>query len=265
MARPSGTEPLVDLLARMLPEPIRQEEGFARWFEPWRQRIMVAVTEIHGAVTARLDEERRRIYQLEGLFRSVWQVTGTDGRSLRKSAAGVRSKLGREIRSRQNQGTLPAGRLSLEQVEHMVLGFPDLGRFRVLCDYTHDVEQARKILMTRNPPALLSRYPIPGRIKDYAHDLSLRHPARGHRAVQFAVRVPGQNLLVEIQFMTLLQAAWDSRNHPLYDWSREGGPLPADLTLRDVALAESLYLLDHQATQNFQDFLRVKKRNGRMQ
>ena len=116
--------------------------------------------------------------------------------------------------------------------------------------------------MTRNPPALLGRYPIADSVKDYVRDLSLRHPARGHRAVQFAVRVPPQNLLVEIQLMTLLQNAWDCRNHPLYEWSREGGPLPVDLSLRDVALAESLYLLDHQATQNFRTFLRLKKKNG---
>jgi ppGpp synthetase/RelA/SpoT-type nucleotidyltranferase len=262
MKRLADPEPLADLLDRMLPDPIRSEQGFARWFEPWRRRITVAVTEVHGAVDARLDEERQRVYGQEGVLRPVWQVTGTDGASLLKSAASVRSKLGREIRSREKRRELPDGRLSLEQVEKLLLGFPDLGRFRVLCDYTSDVERARKVLMTRKPPTLLGRYPIPDRIKDYAGDLSLRHPARGHRAVQFAVRVPPQNLLVEIQLMTLLQAAWDCRNHPFYEWSRDGGPLPVDLTLRDVALAESLYLLDHQATQNFRAFLRLKKRNG---
>jgi len=262
MRRPADPEPLADLLGRMLPEPLRSEEGFARWFEPWRRRTTVAVTEVHGAVHARLDEERRRIYQQEGIFRPVWQVTGTDGRSLLKSAASVSSKLGREIRSRFQKKTLVEARLSLEQVERLLLDFPDLGRFRILCDYTLDVERARKILMTRKPPALLGRYPVADRVKDYVRNLNLRHPARGHRAVQFAVRVPPQNLLVEIQLMTLLQNAWDCRNHPLYEWSREGGPLPAGLTLRDVALAESLYLLDHQANQNFRAFLRLKKKNG---
>jgi ppGpp synthetase/RelA/SpoT-type nucleotidyltranferase len=262
MKHPAEPELLVDLLDRMLPEPIRSEEGFARWFEPWRRRITVAVTEVHGAVHARLDEEKRRVYQQEAVFRPVWQVTGTDGSSLLKSAASVRSKLGREIRSRVQKKALMEARLSLEQVERLLLDFPDLGRFRVLCDYTSDVERARKVLMTRNPPALLGRYPVADRVKDYVRDLSLRHPARGHRAVQLAVRVPPQNLLVEIQLMTLLQNAWDCRNHPLYEWSREGGSLPADLTLLDVALAESLYLLDHQATQNFRTFLRLKKKNG---
>lgn len=248
----------------MLPEGLLSEEGFARWFEPWRQRIMVAVTEVHGAVSARLDEDRRRVYQEEGFFRSVWEVTGTDGRSLLKSAASVRSKLGREIRSRLEKKALPDGRMSVDQVERVLLGFPDLGRFRIVCDYTSDVERARKALLTRKPPALLGRYPIADRIKDYVRDLSLRHPARGHRAVQFAVRVPvaDRGFLIEVQLMTLLQTAWDCRNHPIYEWSREGGLLPTDLKLREVALAESLYLLDHQATQNFRTFLRLKKRNG---
>lgn len=261
MKHPADREPLADLLDRMLPEPIRSEEGFARWFEPRRRRMQEAVTEVHGAVTSRLDEERRRAYQQEGFFRSVWQVTGTDGRSLLKSAASVRSKLGREIRSRAQKKALVEARLSLEQVEKLLLAFPDLGRFRVLCDYTSDVERARRVLMTRKPPALLGRYPIPDRIKDYAGDLSLRNPARGHRAVQVAVQVPPGNLLVEIQLMTLLQAAWDYRNHPLYEWSREGGPLPPDLTRREVAVAEALSLLDDQATENFRVFLRLKRRN----
>lgn len=262
MKRSADTEPLADLLDRMLPESIRSEEGFSRWFEPWRRRITVAVTEVHGAVNTRLDEERRRVYGQEGVFRPVWQVTGTDGTSLLKSTGSVRSKLGREIRSRSQKKALVEARLSLEQIEKLLLDFPDLGRFRVLCDYTSDVERARKVLMTRKPPALLGRYPVADRVKDYVRDLSLRHPARGHRAVQFAVKVPPQSLLVEIQLMTLLQNAWDCRNHPLYEWSREGGLLPANLTLLDVAGAESLYLVDHQATLNFRAFLRHTRKIG---
>jgi ppGpp synthetase/RelA/SpoT-type nucleotidyltranferase len=261
--RPGPGDPTTVLPLALLPEEIQSDEGFARWFEPWRQRVMVAVTEVHEAVSSRLDAERRRIFQEEGVFRSIWQVTGTDGRSLLKSAGSVRSKLSRELRAMREKSTLPDGRMSLDQIERILLRFPDLGRFRIVCDYSCDVTRAQKILLTRKPPALLGRYPIADRIKDYAWDLSLRHPAKGHRAVQFAVRAPGNPpLLVEIQLMTLLQAAWDCRNHPMYEWSREGGGLPPTLTLLDVALAESLHLLDHQATRNFKAFLRLKKRAG---
>jgi ppGpp synthetase/RelA/SpoT-type nucleotidyltranferase len=255
---------LPDLLDRMLPKQILPEQGFARWFEPWRQRVMVAVTEVHGAVTTCLDEEKARIRREEGLLRNVWSVTGTDGRSLLKSAASARSKIGRELRLLEKAGHLPKGRMSLDQIENMLLDFPDLGRFRVVCDFSCDVERAKSCLVHKKPPSLLGRYPLKGRIKDYVHDLNLRHPARGHRAFQFAAQVPigGRSLLIEIQLMTLLQAAWDTRNHPIYEWSRDGGELPVDLTLLDVALAESLHLVDHQATQNWQKFLRLRKRAG---
>jgi uncharacterized protein len=186
---------------------------------------MVAVQQVHAAVQARLEEERKRLLEKEGATRPVWQVTGTDGSSLLKSATSARSKLGREISTLETAGKLPRGSLSLDQVEHLMLSFPDLGRFRIVCDFTCDVDCARKTLLTGKPPSLLGKYRLGGAIKDYVYDLDLRRPARGHRAFQFAAEVPsdGGHLLVEVQLMTLLQAAWDRRNHPLYEWSREGG------------------------------------------
>lgn len=257
-----ASDPTPELLLQALPEELQSKEGFERWFEPWRQRVMVAVLEVHGLVSARLAEEKAGILEEEGVSRNVWQVTGTDGRSLLKSAASACSKLSRELRRLRKAGRLPAGRMSLDQIERILQSFPDLGRFRVVCDFSCDVERARRCLLSKKPPSLLGRYPLAGNVKDYVYDLSLRHPARGHRAFQFAARVPagGQELLVEIQLMTLLQAAWDCRNHPVYEWSRDGGELPAKLGLLDVTLAESLHLVDQQATQNWKAFLRLRRR-----
>jgi ppGpp synthetase/RelA/SpoT-type nucleotidyltranferase len=256
----SRIDPLPALLEERLPEDIRSEEGFARWFEPWRERVMVAVLAVHEAVIQRLEEERRRLCAAERVHRQVWEVTGTDGRSLLKSTASARSKIGRELQDRQRAGRLHAGRLSIEEVEQILLGFPDLGRFRIVCDFSCDVETARRCLLAGKPPRLLGRYAMAGRIKDYSNDPALRRPTRGHRAVQFAIQVPdgdhGRSFLIEIQLMTQLQAAWDLRNHPIYEWSREGGRLPVKLALRDVALAEALYLVDLQATANWRSFVR---------
>jgi ppGpp synthetase/RelA/SpoT-type nucleotidyltranferase len=258
MARgPSAAEPIPDLLDRMLPEEIRTEEGFARWFEPLRQRAMIAVLEVHEAVSQRLADERAQILLEERVPRRVWEVTGTDGRSLLKTVASALSKIGRDLQARQTQGRLPARPLSLEEVERMLSGFPDLGRFRIVCDFSCDVERARKVLLTRKPLALLGRYPVVGRPKDYVNDPDLRRPTRGHRAYQLAVQVPGEGFRVEVQWMTQLQAAWDLRNHPIYEWSRDGGQVPAILSLQDVTLAETLHLVDLQATRNWQQFLRA--------
>jgi ppGpp synthetase/RelA/SpoT-type nucleotidyltranferase len=264
MKRCPVVHPPPELLRQVLPAEIQSDEGFARWFEPWRELIMVAVTEVHEAVSYRLDEERRRVYQKEGIFRSVWQVTGTDGRSLLKSAASVRSKLGRQLRAMQEEGKLLGGRMSRDQVEHLLLGFPDLGRFRVVCDYPCDVVRARRVLLGGKPLVLLGRYPIEREIKDFSRDLSLLRLARGHRGVQLAVRVPGKgrDLLVEIQLMTLLENAWDCRNHPIYEWTRDGGALPDDLALKDINVSNSLQLLDDVADQVHRAFIRERKKCG---
>jgi ppGpp synthetase/RelA/SpoT-type nucleotidyltranferase len=262
MRQPARAEPIADLLGSKLPEEIRSPEGFARWYEHWRARIMVAVKEVHEAVDRRLAEEKRLILSRERVARRVWELTGTDGRSLLKSDSSARSKIGRELQGLHRKRAL-ADPLSLAQVEEILLRFPDLGRFRVVCDFSCDVDCARRALLTGRPPRLLDRYPLASRVKDYLNDPALRRPTRGHRAFQFAVKVPGDpELLVEIQLMTQLQAAWDLRNHPIYEWDREGYALPATLALRDVALAEALHLVDLQATANWQRFLRVRKRKN---
>lgn len=258
-SRPAAKS-IQELLSEKLPEEIGTEQGFARWFEPLRQRAMIAVSEVHDAVTERLGEERAKVLAEEQVPRRVWEVTGTDGRSLLKTPASARSKIGRELQSRQAAGRLLEGRLSLDQVKQMLLSFPDLGRFRIVCDFSFDVDRAKRVLLTRKPLSLLGRYPVMDRPKDYVNDPDLRRPTRGHRAYQLAVRVPGEGFRVEIQWMTELQAAWDLRNHPMYEWSREGGQVPAILALQDVTLAEALHLVDLQATRNYKEFLRVCRR-----
>ena len=99
-------------------------------------------------------------------------------------------------------------------------------------------------------------------IKDYVFNLDLRHPARGHRARQFAAAVESgsRQIFIEIQLMTLTQHAWDKRNHPMYEWTREGGTLSARLRINDVALAETLHLVDEQASANWKKFLEERRR-----
>lgn len=260
---PPPTDSIPVLLDQSLPEEICSEPGFTRWFEPWHERVMVSVLEAHEAVSRRLDEERRRILGREGVRRRVWELTGNDGRSLLKSTASAWSKIGRELQERQSKGNLPSRRLSLEQIEQILLDFPDLGRFRVVCDFSCDVKAARAALLTGRPRRLLGKYPLAGQIKDYTNDPGLRRPTLGHRAVQLAARVPAggpdRSFLVEIQLMTQLQAAWDLHNHPIYEWSRDGGQLPVQSALQDVTLAEALHLVDLQANERWHAFLRLRR------
>ncbi len=249
------------LLQERLPSEVSTELAFDRWFEPYRRGIMVAVQRLLAEVSAALDKERAKVHEKEGYHRTVWKVSGTDGSSLLKSTSSIHSKLARELGEREEAGCLLEGRLSMEQMEALVLSFPDLGRMRIVCDLSSDLGLARKCLISKKPQRLLGRYHLKGKLKDYRRDLGLRRPASGHRAVQFAVRVPEdkREFLIEIQLMTLLQTVWDQHNHPLYEWQRDGGRLPPGLQVIDISIAETLLLIDEQAASNWKTFMRLKK------
>lgn len=249
-----------EVLDQRLPETLRSLEGFEFWCEPYRQAADVAAIQLYGEIGAALEGERQQIKNEEGSKRLIWDLYPDDSRRL-KSVGSLRSKIGRELRQRIEKGTLLDGRLSEDQVEQMIFAFPDLGRFRVIADYSHDVFRALKILLPGDGKHLLGLYPLKDKIKDYVFDLDLRNPGRGHRARQFAVAVESmeRRVYIEIQLMTLLQHAWDQRNHPFYDWTREGGQLSARLRINDVALAETLHLVDEQASINWKQFLEEKQ------
>ncbi len=248
-------------LAMRLPVRIGVDRGFARWLEPLMHRIQVAALRVNDDVRKALESARERILEREGGRRTVWFVTGTDGKSLMKSITSIRSKLARKLCEREDAGRLPEGRMSLDQVEKLLLTFGDLGRFRIVCDLSLDVKKAMEVLQAEES-LLLGRYPV-RKYKDFVYNLELRRPARGHRAQQLTVEVEedGHPVLVEIQLMTLLQDAWDRRNHPLYEWQRdrESDLLPPELRINDAALAETLHLVDEQATRNWQEFLAIRR------
>ncbi|MBI5487801.1 MAG: hypothetical protein HY905_10755 [Deltaproteobacteria bacterium] len=217
--------------------------------------VMSAVVQVHDDVMAALDDAGRKVLAAEGRKRDVWFVTGEDGQSLLKSVAAIRSKIVRELAAARTEAPP-----TLDEVRRMVLAFHDLGRFRVVCTHASDVQAAIRELLGEPPRnRLLGKYPIAGEVKDYVHDLRLRKPKSGHRAWQFAAAVESNDgpVFVEVQLMTLLQNAWDRRNHPVYEWTREGKDLPDRWIISDVALAETLYLVDDQAARNWAEFVAI--------
>lgn len=254
------------LLEERLPENLISEEAFEDWYGDIRTDIQIVVLKVYEKVSGWLDERRKEIHCREDHKRRIWDLAPNTGSSLLKSVGSLRSKIGRELLVRLDHNQLMEGRISVDNLRHMVLGFPDLGRFRIVCDFLDDLILARDTLLV--PADLpLSGYHLLGdrnlcvpRLKDYIHDLTQRHPSRGHRASQFYVQANDNGLQfnIEIQLMTLLQHAWDRRNHGIYEWSREGGTLSDEILITDVALAETLYLVDRQASENWKKFLEEK-------
>jgi ppGpp synthetase/RelA/SpoT-type nucleotidyltranferase len=243
-------------LQSLLPSEIADPDDFDAWFEPIRKDVQVAVSEVSEAASSALDVKRDILRVEEGCNRPVWTLT--DAAGFLKTTTSVRSKLARELAEENVHDPL-----TLHEVEQRVVDFPDLGRFRIVCDFASDIQCALGILLDSGRRVMLSQYSLRGKVKNYVLDLRLRRPDRGHRAYQFVVRVPGcRQCFVEIQLMSLLQAAWDTRNHPMYEWSREGHRLPERLVISDVALAETLYLVDEQAKRNWRSFLRARRSNA---
>jgi len=250
------------MLSRKLPEQIRSVDEFEAWYHSQiLPAVQVATARVLHEVTYALTTHRCQIQEGENSHRQVWHIFPQGEGEMTKSVSSLQSKIGRELCQREDEGRLIKGELSGDQVTLMVLDFPDLGRFRIVCDFSSDVLQILEVLIHDEQERLLGRYPIRGQVKDYVFNLDLRHPGRGHRARQFAVRVdddaqePGPPIHVEIQLMTRLQHDWDQRNHPMYEWTREGGRLPDELVINDVALAETLHLVDEQAARNWRYFL----------
>jgi ppGpp synthetase/RelA/SpoT-type nucleotidyltranferase len=259
MAGQASQDRIEDVLSASLPDELRTKAGFRDWYFPLFAEVQVAAVELYGYVAKWLDQEKERIQTRECTNRDVWSLFPDDAGRLTKSLESLRTKLGRDLLDK------PPGRcLTPDEVEDRIRAMPDLARFRIVCDFASDAEELlARLLVKSEQGARFGEYTVRGPLKDYIYDLSLRCPTRGHRARQLAVEVPtseaGKAILVEIQIMTLLQHAWDRRNHPFYEWTRTGHELPPELTINDVALAETLHMVDRQAAENWQQFLSIRK------
>ncbi len=165
MAHPStaaAQQRIEQMLAGRLPPSIRDFEDFEHWLEQLRQLVFVSVTHLYHEVGDELDVERKRVRQEENSARKVWDLVPDEGVQLLKSTASIRSKIGRDLCDREDAGKPLPGELSLDAVEKLVLGLPDLGRFRIVADYSHDVLRALRVLVPKKREGLLGSYPRRG-------------------------------------------------------------------------------------------------------
>lgn len=132
------------------------------------------------------------------------------------------------------------------QPEYTINNFPetmeDILRFRILCNYLYDVEQLKNILPNEMGP----EFQVYKEPKDFIKlDPEMRK--KGHRAVHFIFQAHHnqRKYLFEVQLMTLLQNAWDRKDHSIvYESKRTGNVVPLEVKMRSYAMSEMLYVAD---------------------
>ncbi len=128
-------------------------------------------------------------------------------------------------------------------LDNFLEAMEDIIRFRILCNYLCDVDRITGIL-----PGQMTRlnYEIIGEPKDFINKAP-EERKKGHRAVHFIFKATFnmQVYLFEVQIMTLLQNAWDRKDHSIvYEHKRIGKEIPLKTRMRSYAMSEMLYVAD---------------------
>lgn len=128
---------------------------------------------------------------------------------------------------RDRASDLPS--MSAEQfIKYFLLPMEDVARCRILCNYDSDLEMMDEQIKTKFTPLARKINAVwrEDMRKDKRPESGYRFKTGAHRAVHeyFEVKVDGAaqeiSCLIEIQLMTLLQQAWDAKQHVLYEIKR---------------------------------------------
>ncbi len=244
------------VIERLFPEGLEMPEAFDTWVSLIRADIQPDATDLVARLERALSSAKQDSRNSSSLCRDGWELFGGDGERTIKSVGSIRSKLARDLMGAPGV-TINSPRLSETELRQQVMTFSDLGRIRIVADFPSDIDFLITSLFQNKK--FLGCYDCPNGVKDFIFDPGRRDGLKGHRALQFSVRVPvmrEESFGFEVQLMTRLQHAWDRRNHPLYEWQREHLDWSHDgeavkLAVNDFACAEALHLVDRQADANW--------------
>jgi putative GTP pyrophosphokinase len=134
-------------------------------------------------------------------------------------------------------------------IENFDREMEDIARLRIVCNYLSDIFEVAERLKADNS------FNACCKILD-EKDYIFKNRNRPHRALQFVLEVPMQDMprKVELQIMTLLQEAWDKKDHNLiYEKERIGKEIDQKDKIKMHSMSDLLYIADE-----FFDSLRKK-------
>ena len=206
---------------------------------PWQEATEVLVDNVDRVVRNAADCVHRR----EGVMRRVFSFDRNDPNRL-KSILSIREGIERLFEEARQGKINAADHLRLRPLARkrgadfatgLLLQLHDIGRCRVLCCYPSDIDNIKDRLVehfnVRNAKDSkgCDFHILKSEIKDHRVETGPPFRSAGHRAVHLPVKVLSRGLcmVLEIQLMTMLQAAWDAKEHPIYEMRRKKG-VPAE-------------------------------------
>ena len=256
------TEPLLKLIARLIrdhfpwgtagappsapSEPDQQRRAVEEWLRRHTAQFQAAVTALVARIEPILREVETEV-QLDGEHRLVARI---DLDHATKSPASILEKMAREWGARPGE----APPISFANYAREL---DDLGRFRIVTNFLSDVER----IADRLAAPYRTRKDLSDAQQALAEDYLLRqnafedrvllHPGkrdkgeRCHKGIFEPKRPELSHLRVEVQIQTLLQEAWDKKDHYLlYEPRRRGEPITLEHECEMFAMSDLLYVAD---------------------
>lgn len=181
-------------------------------------------------------------------------VCRIDCTHMAKSPDSILEKMGREwiAKQKKNEVTVnpPIDFATIQEIT-------DLARFRIVTNFLSDAEQVKQILsapyahqpqLSKSQQILQTDFQLDGNNFDDNIHVTPDHRNKGERCYK-GLFYPRQSpqFKVEVQIVTMLQEAWDKKDHFLiYEPRRQGKTIKPSYSREIFAISETLYLLELQ-------------------
>lgn len=218
-----------------LPPPYNAPERYEEYILPRIQTHDVLCTATKASTAKLLEPLIRRHHH-----RFFCRI---DDSHQQKSAASIVEKIRRSQEKKAGPG-------EPEPIQYDIANFsekmPDLARFRIVCNFLHDVELVENAI--EQSQEFIEKFNI-----NKTSSITLRPRLRksGERSVKFTLEYRARpGLFLEIQVMTQLQEAWDKKDHFLVYEKRRLNPekdeenFPDYLDSKMFAMSELLFISD---------------------